>query len=65
MVVHVCCGELRCPLPPPQADADANAAEQRPDDEGGGFGNGSYVLHVYVCQNCLIWLCKVDCCSRR
>ena len=31
---------LCSPLPPPPAEGDAEAAEQRPDDDGGGLGDG-------------------------
>jgi hypothetical protein len=35
---------LRCPPPQPPADGEAEGSEQRPDDEGGGFGDGCHGL---------------------
>ena len=38
--VRCCDCLLRRPLPPPGGEGDAEAAEERPDQEVGGFGDG-------------------------
>ena len=39
---------IRRPLPPPHAEGDGQAAEERPDDERGRLGDSGGRLEVYI-----------------